>query len=137
MRFVHTTGKTWYKILYQHTMYVIILSSISINTNVKQITRVDKRLTNVYNNLGETTFCAWRHVICCSSLFCLAYVAYIDVFSPHSNNMTSSQNSSAEKIAWNVPPFFYHLLSFIVVIQYLASDRLLSLNAKVNIQIVR
>jgi hypothetical protein len=80
MRFVHATGKTWYKVLYQHTMYVISLSNISINTNFKQITKVEIRLTNVYNTLGETTCCAWRHVICCISFFCFAYVAYIDVF---------------------------------------------------------
>jgi hypothetical protein len=40
MRLVHATGKTWYKVLYQHTMYVISLSNISIKTNFKQITRV-------------------------------------------------------------------------------------------------
>jgi hypothetical protein len=33
MRFVHAIGKTWYKVLYQHTMYVIRLSNISIKTN--------------------------------------------------------------------------------------------------------
>ena len=31
----HTTGKTWYKVLYQHAMYVIRLSNISIKTNNK------------------------------------------------------------------------------------------------------
>ena len=67
-------------VLYQHTMYVISLSTISIKANFKQITRFEIRLTNVYNTLGETTFCAWRHVICCSSFFCFAYVAYNDVF---------------------------------------------------------
>jgi hypothetical protein len=36
------------------------------------------------------------------------YVAYIDVFSPDSNDMTSCQSSSAEKISLNVAPFFYH-----------------------------
>jgi hypothetical protein len=40
MRFVHTTGKTWYKVLYKHTMYVISLSNISIKTNFKQITQL-------------------------------------------------------------------------------------------------
>ena len=134
MRLVHTRGKTWYKIVYQHTMYVISLSNISIKTNFKQITRVDIRLTNLYNTLGETTFCAWRHVICCSSFLCFAYVAYIDVFFPHSNNMTSWKNSSAEKISCNVAPFFYH---HSVVIQHLVSDRLLSLNSKENVQNVR
>ena len=38
MQLFHTTGKTWYKFLYQHTMYVINLSNISIKTNFKQIT---------------------------------------------------------------------------------------------------
>jgi hypothetical protein len=80
MRFVHTTGKTWYKVLYQHIMHVISLPNISIKTNFKQITRVEIRLTNLYNTLKETTFCAWRHVICCRYFFCFDYVAYIDVF---------------------------------------------------------
>ena len=50
-------------------------------------------------------------------------------FTPHSNDVTSSQNSSAEKISCNVTPFFYH---HTVVIQHLVSDRLLSLNSKEN-----
>jgi hypothetical protein len=133
MRLVHTTGKTWYKNLYQHTMYVISLSNISIKTNFKQITRVEIKLTNLYNTLGETTFCTWPHIICCSSFFCFAYVAYIDVFSPHSNDMTSWQNSSAEKISCIVAPFFYHHS----VVIHLVSDRLLSLNSKENVQNVR
>ena len=41
MRLVHSTGKTWYKVLYQHTMYVIRLSNISIKMNFQQITRVE------------------------------------------------------------------------------------------------
>ena len=55
-------------------------------------------------------------------------------FTPHSNDMTSWQNSSAEKISCNVAPFFYH---HSVVIQHLVSDRLLSLNSKENVQNVR
>jgi hypothetical protein len=81
MRFVHTTSKNWYKVLYKHTVYVITLSNISINTNIKQITRVEMRLTNWYNTLKETTFCAWRHV-CCRSLYCFVNVAHIYVFYP-------------------------------------------------------
>ena len=65
---------------------------------------------------------------------CFVYVDYIDVFFPHSNDMTSWQNSSAEKISCNVAPLFYH---YSVVIQYLVSDRLLSLISKENIQNVR
>jgi hypothetical protein len=122
--------------MYQHTMYVISLSNISIKTNFKQITRVDIRLTNLYNTLGETTFCAWRHVICCHSFICFIYVAYIDVFSPHFNVMASWQNSSEEKISRNVAP---SILSpqcgdTTSCIRHLASDRLLSLNSKENVQ---
>jgi hypothetical protein len=40
MRLVHATCKTWYKIVYQHTLHVISLSNISIKTNFKQITRI-------------------------------------------------------------------------------------------------
>ena len=53
MRLVHVTGKNWYKVLYKHTMYVISLFNISIKTNFKQITRVEIRLTNVYNTLSS------------------------------------------------------------------------------------
>ena len=67
MRLVRTTGKTWYKVLYKHTMYVISLSNISLKTNLKQITRVELRLTNFYITLRETKSCAWRHVSCCHS----------------------------------------------------------------------
>jgi hypothetical protein len=81
MRFFHTTGKTWYKVLYKHTMYVISLSYISIKTNFKQITRVEIRLTHLYNTLRETTFYAWRHV-CYRSFYCFVNVAHIDVFYP-------------------------------------------------------
>jgi hypothetical protein len=63
----HRTGKTWNKVLYQHTMYVIRLSNISIKPNFKQITRVELKLTNLYNTLRRTTFCIWRRVICCRS----------------------------------------------------------------------
>jgi len=58
MRLANTTGKTQYKGLYQHTMYVISLSNISIKANFKQITKVELKLTNVYNTLRETRFYA-------------------------------------------------------------------------------
>ena len=41
MRLVHATDKTWYTFLYHNTMYVISLSNISMNTNFKQIARVE------------------------------------------------------------------------------------------------
>jgi hypothetical protein len=143
MRFVHTTGKTWYKVLYKHTVYVISLSNISINTNFKQIRRVEIRLTNWYNTLRETTCCAWRQV-CSRSFYCFVNVAHIYMFTPHSNDMTSCQSSSAENISCNVALFFYH---HSVVIQHLVSDtlyqkscirpRLHSLNSKENVHNVR
>ena len=55
MRFVHATGKTWYKVLYQHTMYVISLSNISIKTNFKQIARVE--LKCVQYSEGDYILC--------------------------------------------------------------------------------
>jgi hypothetical protein len=63
MRFVHTTGKTWYKMLYQHNMYVINLSNISIKTNFKQITRIEIRnLLHTY--CVGTTFCIRSCLLC-------------------------------------------------------------------------
>ena len=70
---VHTTGTTWYKVLYKHNMYVISLSNISIKTNFKQITRVEIRLTNLYNTLRETTFCARCHVYLLLFILLLCY----------------------------------------------------------------
>jgi hypothetical protein len=59
---VHATDKTWYKVLYQHTNYVISLSNISIKTNFKQ--RVQLKFVQycegdyiLYNTLREITFC--------------------------------------------------------------------------------
>jgi len=74
---VHTTDKTWYIVLYQHTMYVIILSNIAIKTNFKQITRVELKLSNFNNTLREITFCAWRHVICCRSFINVSHYCSI------------------------------------------------------------
>jgi hypothetical protein len=65
MRLVHTTGKTWYKVLYKHTMYVISLSNISIKTNFKQITRVEIRLTNLYNTLYKNLY--KNYILCMTS----------------------------------------------------------------------
>ena len=50
MWLVHATGKTWYKVLYHHTMYVISISNISIKTNSKGWIKM-------------CSFCVWRHVI--------------------------------------------------------------------------
>jgi len=67
MWLAHATGETSYKVLYQHTMYVISLSNISLKPNIKQVTRGEFKLANLYNILRVTTFCALRHVICCRS----------------------------------------------------------------------
>ena len=51
-------------ISHHNTIYVISLYNISIKTHLKQITRVELKLANLYNTLRETTFWAWRHFIC-------------------------------------------------------------------------
>jgi hypothetical protein len=127
MRLVHATGKTRYKILYQHTMYVIRLSNISIKTNFKQITRVELKF--VQYSQGD-------YILCMTSHYCFrSFInARLLCFVSHSNDMTSCQSSSAENVSCNVAPFFYH---HSVVIQHLVSDRRLSLISKENIHNVR
>ena len=122
MRLIHATGKTWYKVLYQHTMYVISLSNISIKTNFKQITRVELKF--VQYSQGDFILCIFRSFTN-ARLLC---------FVSHSNDVMSCQSSSAENVSCNVAPFFYH---HSVVIQHLASDRLLSLISNENVHNVR
>jgi hypothetical protein len=54
-----STDKTWYKVLYQHTMYVISLSNISIKSNFKQIARVE--LECVQYSEGDYILCMTSH----------------------------------------------------------------------------
>ena len=103
---------------------VISLSNISIKTHFKQITRVEIRLTNLYNTLGEAIFCAWRHVICCRSFFCFVYVAYIDVF------LRIPMIWRHDKIVWQRRSRATSRHSFITTV-------LLSLSSKENVQNVR
>ena len=65
---ITTSRESWYKVSYQHTVYAISLSIISIKTNFKQKTRVEIRLTNLYNILLETTFCFYLILL---DLLCL------------------------------------------------------------------
>jgi hypothetical protein len=113
MRLAHATGKTWYNILYQHTMYVISLSNISIKTHFKQITRVTIRLTNVYNALREITFCAWRHV-CCRSFYCFVYLAHIDVFYPmiwrHDKIVRQRRSRATSRLSFITTVWWYNIL---------------------------
>ena len=107
MRFVHATGRAWYIVLYQHTMYVISLSNISIKRNFKQIARVELKFEGDY-------------ILCMTSrYFCRSFTLLC--FVSHSNDMTSCQSSSAENVPYNVAPFFYHQS---VVIQHLVSNTL-------------
>ena len=55
MRLVHATDKTWYTVLYHHTMNVISLSNISIKTNFKQIARVE--LKCIQYSKGDYILC--------------------------------------------------------------------------------
>ena len=112
MWLVHTIGKTWYKVLYQHTMYVIHLSNISIKMNFKQIARV--QLKCVQYSKGD-------YILCMTSRYFFRSFNNVRLlyFVIHFNGMTSCQSSLAENVSCNVAPFFYH---HNVVIQHLASD---------------
>ena len=138
MRLIYATDKTWWRVLYQHTIFVISLSNISIKTNFEQLRRIKFKLANMYNTLRENTFCTWCHMFCCRSFTNViywnydnmimnsinewtlssrfVYVAYIDVF-PYA--MVSWQSSLAEKLSCNDMSFFY---SDSVVIQHLVSN---------------
>jgi hypothetical protein len=123
MWLVHATGKTWYTILYQHTMYVIRLSNISIKTNFKQITRVE--LQFVQYSQGE-------YILCMTSRYFFRSFTNVRLlcFVSHSNDMTSCQSSSAENVSCNVAPFFYHQCGDTTsCIRHLVSDRRLSLTS--------
>jgi hypothetical protein len=103
-RLFHATGKTCYKVLYKRTKFywwrmtlrkpqIWHLSTIfllDVGTMLYffafhfidlfwRCFNLEIRLTNVYNTLRETTFCALRHV-CCRSFYCFVKVAHIDVF---------------------------------------------------------
>ena len=108
MRLVHATDKTWYTVLYHHTMYVISLSNISIKTNFKQIARVELKCIQY----SEGDF-----ILCMTSRYFFRSFTNVRLlcFVSHSNGMTSCQSSSAE----NVCATSHHL-----VIQHLVSDTL-------------
>ena len=98
-RLVHATDKTWFTVLYHHTMYVISLSNISMKTNSKQIARVE--LKCVQYSEGD-------HILCMTSRYFFRSFTNVRLlcFVSHSNDMTSCQSSSAEKVLCNVMPFF-------------------------------
>jgi hypothetical protein len=128
---VHATDKTWYKILYQHTMYVISLSNISIKTNFKQITRIELKF--VQYSQGD-------YILCMTSRNFFRSFTHVALlcFVSHSNDMTSCQCSLAEKVSCNVAPFFYHQCGDTTsCIRHLVSDRLLTLISKENVHNVR
>jgi hypothetical protein len=103
MWLAHATGKTWYNVLYQHTMYVISLSNILIKTNFKQITRVE--LKCVQYSQGDYILCMTSHYIFRSFINVgFLYMCFVS----HSNDMTSCQSSLPENISCNIAPFFYH-----------------------------
>jgi hypothetical protein len=100
MRSVHATDKTWYTVLYHHTMYVS-LSSISIKTNFKQIARAE--LKCVHYSEGD-------YILCMTARYFFRSFTNVRLlcFVSHSNGMTSCQSSSTENVSCNVAPFFYH-----------------------------
>ena len=80
-------------------MYVISLSNISINTNFKQITRVE--LKSVHYSQGDYI------LYMTSRYFVRSFTnARLLCFVSHSNDMTSCQMTSAENVSYNVAPLF-------------------------------
>ena len=69
MRLGHTTGKTWYKVLNQHTVGYVCNKFIKhFNKNKFETNNMGRiKMNTLYNTVRETTFCAWRHVISCST----------------------------------------------------------------------
>jgi len=120
MRLVHATGKTWYKVLYLHTMYVISLSNISIKTNFKQIARVELKF--VHYSQGD-------YILCMTSrYFSRSFTnARLLCFVSHSNDMTSYRQRTSRA------PSRHYFITTVVVIQHLVSDRLHSLISKENV----
>jgi hypothetical protein len=87
VQLVHATGKTRFKVLYHHTMYVISLSNISIKTNFKQIPRVELKF--VQYSQGD-------YILCMTSRYFFRSFtnARLLCFVSHSNDMASCQSSS-------------------------------------------
>jgi hypothetical protein len=125
------TEKTWYTVLYHHTMYVISLSNISIKTNFTQIARVE--LKCIHYSEGD-------YILCMTSRYLFRSFTNVRLlcFVSHSNGMTSCQSSLAENVSCNVAPFFYHQCGDTTsCIRHLVSDRWLSLISKENVYNVR
>jgi hypothetical protein len=87
VQLVHATGKTRFKVLYHHTMYVISLSNISIKTNFKQIPRVELKFVQ---------FSQGDYILCMTSRYFFRSFtnARLLCFVSHSNDMASCQSSS-------------------------------------------
>jgi hypothetical protein len=87
MQLVHTIGKIWYKVLYQHTMYVISLSNISMKKQILNYhhTVVIKEWHNIAQDIPCRTTC--HDVI---SLECSEKHIYVTT----TNNITSCTKCS-------------------------------------------
>jgi hypothetical protein len=77
MRLVHATGKTLYKVLYQHTMYVISLSNISIKTSFKQIARIELKCAQY----SEGDYILWTMYV--MGIYFLYHMLSIDMIFLH------------------------------------------------------
>ena len=89
---IHTTGKTWYIVLCQHTMYVISLSNISINANVKQITRLELIFTILWGRL---------HFVNDVTLF-VAVLSPMSNYSSITFSVTVQSNNALKKEMWTL-----------------------------------
>jgi hypothetical protein len=81
MRSVHAINKTWYTVLYHHTMYVMSWSNISIKTNFKQIARVELKCIQ---------YSEWDYILCMTSRYFFRSFSNVRLlcFVSHSNGMT-------------------------------------------------
>ena len=100
MRFVHTTGKTWYKVLYKHTTYVISLSNISIKKSKSWANNKGRNKINkfVQYSEGDYILCMTSRLFVAIHSIALLTLLTLTCFTPHSNDMTSWSNSSADDL---------------------------------------
>ena len=94
------------------------LSNISIKTNNKGRNNIKKF---VQHSEGDYILYMTSRLFVTFRSIALSTLLTLTCLTPHSNDMTSLQNSSAENITYYVAPFFYH---HSVVILHLVSDTL-------------
>jgi hypothetical protein len=88
MRFVHATSKTWYKVLYQHTMYVI-----SLSLNLKKVAYLIQGVW--YNMLYHHTVVIKEWPDVTRDLLCRTIVSWRQIFGMRGNTSMGSLKSDS------------------------------------------